>query len=309
VPGRPTVAICALTFDRPVGLDAMLAGLAALEVADVDVRVVIVDNDTSGGARATVESWRERMPWELRYEVEPMRGIPFGRNRAVRSAGAVDHIAFLDDDEVPEPGWLAELLRVQHLTGADVVTGTVLPRYEVPPPRWVLDGRFFERRRYVTGAELEYARTSNVLIAAHVFPAGDEAPFNERMALSGGEDTHFFMRARQAGHRIVWADEAVVTEEVPTSRVNTRWLLRRSYRMGNTLSLCLRDLADSPARRVRRAVNGIWKIVSGLLQVALAIGRGRAALVLALQRITYGAGLLSGLVGVRFEEYRTTHGR
>ena len=32
-------------------------------------------------------------------------------------------LAFIDDDEVPEPEWLAELLRVQRTCGADAVRG------------------------------------------------------------------------------------------------------------------------------------------------------------------------------------------
>ena len=73
------------------------------------------------------------MPWQLVYAVEPRRGIPFGRNTAVRTAGDVDFVAFLDDDETADPAWLVELLRVQRTTGADVVTGTVLPVFEAGP--------------------------------------------------------------------------------------------------------------------------------------------------------------------------------
>ena len=116
----------------------------------------------------------------------------------------MDFIAFLDDDETADANWLAELVRVQRVTGADVVTGTVLPVFEVDPPGWAVEGSFFERPRFATGTELTYARTGNVLIAAHVMPAGDPAPFNEAMVLTGGSDTHFFLRrvARGTSHRV-----------------------------------------------------------------------------------------------------------
>ena len=160
--------------------------------------------------------------------------------------GDADFVAFLDDDEIACREWLAELLRVQRSTGADVVTGTVLPAFEVDPPTWMVDGGFFERRRYPTGHRLPYARTSNVLIAAPVIAAAGPAPFAEALALNGGDDTHFFMRAHDQGFSIVWADDAVVHETIPASRLSARWLLMREYRRGNTLSLCLRDLHDSP---------------------------------------------------------------
>lgn len=307
---RTSIAACALTLDRPLGLKALLAGLAAQERPgeDVDIVVVIIDNDPAGGARAIIDALRPTFPWDLRYDVESTRGIPFGRNRAVRVAGSVDFVAFLDDDEVPDRRWLAELWAVQRATAADVVTGTVLPHFEQEPAAWVLEGRFFERPRFATGTEITYARTSNVLIGSHVFPRGEARPFNEAMGLNGGDDTHFFMRARLAGHRIVWADDAIVVEDVPSTRVTVRWLLRREYRRGNTLSLCLRDLVPSRLRWARRAVNGTWRIASGLLLLPPSAIGGKAHAVRALRRVSLGAGYLSGLVGMRFDEYTEHHG-
>jgi GT2 family glycosyltransferase len=304
------VAVCALTLHRPRGLDALLTSLAKLDDPGPDhaVTVVIVDNDPEKSAREVVERWQAAMPWQLVYVAEHRRGIPFGRNAAVRTAGDVDFIAFLDDDEVADPNWLVELLSVQRAAGADVVTGTVLPMFEEDPPAWALEGRFFERPRFATGQRITYARTSNVLIAARVFPAGDPAPFNEAMGLSGGDDTHFFLRAWLQGHCIVWADEAVVHELVPASRTTTRWLLNREYRRGNTLSLCLRDLQDSPWRRVRRTGLGLLNIGRGAAAALIGVVRGRAAVLTGLQRIWFGAGLLTGLVGLRYDEYAIIHG-
>ena len=209
----------------------------------------------------------------------------------------------------PTPTWLAELLRVQRATGADVVTGTVLPVFEAEPPPLGPEGRFFERQRFSTGHRLTYARTSNVLIARRVFPAGDPAPFNEAMGLNGGDDTHFFHRAWLQGFSIVWADDAVVHEAVPASRVRPRWLLRREYRRGNTLSLCLRDLEDSPWRRVRRATRAVLDVGRGAVGAVVGLSAcGRAAVLAGVQRMCFGAGLLTGLAGMRYDEYRTVHG-
>lgn len=313
--GRPTrVAVCALTLDRPAGVRALLEGLAALDHPgpDVEVRVVIVDNDRRASARPIVEELGARLPWPLEYSVEPRRGIPFGRNRAVAVAGEVDFVAFIDDDEVPDPGWLTELLRVQRASRADVVTGPVIPVFDEPPPRWASAGAFFDRPRFPTGTPIRYARTSNVLIAAHVFPRA-VPPFKEEFGLTGGDDTHFFMRSRLDGHRIVWADDAVVREAVPTSRVTPGWVRRREYRRGNTLSLCLLDLTGTPWRKARRAALGIATVVEGVGVVAAApfLGArgGRIGTLRGQGRMWFGAGLLSGLTGRKFEEYRVIHGR
>jgi succinoglycan biosynthesis protein ExoM len=307
----PSVAVCALTYHRPLGLRRLLVGLRTVAVHGdlcADVTVVIVDNDPKGSARPVVEECAARLPWPVVYVVEPQRGIPAGRNTAVRVAGDVEFVAFIDDDEIPSPRWLEELLEVQRDTGADVVTGPVVPRFEARPPSWAAGGDFFASPRFPTGSSMTWATTSNVLISSAVLAAADP-PFHEGMTLSGGSDTHFFMRAHRQGRRMVWADEAVVMEYIPATRAKLRWLVRREFRRGITLSTCLRDLELTPWRAVRRIAHGAVRLLQGFGQMLLAVVVGRHQAVRGLGTMSFGAGLLAGLAGVSYQEYRVVHGR
>jgi succinoglycan biosynthesis protein ExoM len=311
-PGPTALAVCIPTWKRPEWLADLLTAVGALDHPgpDVAVRIVVVDNDEAGSAEATVDAAREGLAWPIDFVVEPARGIANGRNRLVATAlaGGADFVAFIDDDEVPEPGWLRELLRVQRATGADIVTGPVPRAYEPGAPAWMVDGGFFGVESRPTGTRMHYAATGNVLIARHVFPPSGE-PFSTAFGLNGGEDTHFFERALRQGHVIVWAEDAVATEKVPLSRMNLRWLLRREYRRGNTLSVCLRDLYDSPVRRARRVGQGLYRIAQGAGLLLVGGVRGRKVATDGLLRMYYGAGLLSGLFGhVGFQEYEVVHG-
>lgn len=302
------VSLCICTYRRPAGLRRLLHAVARARTERVErLEIVVVDNDPDGSARATIDSI-DGMPFPMRCVPEPRRGISFARNRAVAEAGpASDWIAFLDDDEEPEPGWLDELLRVQALHAADVVAGPVPPRFEADPPRWVLRGRFHEPPRHATGTLLPYADTGNVLVRAALF-RDFPAPFAPSLALAGGEDTHFFLRVARAGHRIVWADDAVAWEWVPPSRVRLPWLLRRSFRRGNTWALLERDLDPGLRVRLRRILRGGGRIARGAVLLPVGIVRGRHAVVDALRGICFGAGSLAGVAGYRYDEYRTTHG-
>ncbi|HEY7768427.1 glycosyltransferase, partial [Longimicrobium sp.] len=126
------VAVCAVTYLRPRGLARLLEGLAALRFGGgrgPELEIVVVDNDPARSAEAVCDEWSDRLPWPLRYRHEERRGVSHARNAAVaaaREAGA-EMMAFIDDDEVPQPGWLDELLRVQAQHDADVVAGPVLP--------------------------------------------------------------------------------------------------------------------------------------------------------------------------------------
>ena len=305
------VAICVLTLHRPLGLSNLLDALANIDDpgASYAVSLVVVDNDAGQSAKATVSDYQnDRYRWPLSYVCEPVRGIPFARNRALAAAAGSEFIVFVDDDEVPDRGWLHELLRVQRETGADVVEGRVDSVFASPPAKWITNSGLFVRPRRRTGEELAAATTSNVLFNAAIVPANEPA-FDERMRFTGGSDTHFFMSARLAGHRIVWADDAIVTETVPATRATLGWLLRREYRRGNTLSVCLRELEDSWPRRLKRLGHVASDFATGLAMfVAAPVRGGMAGAAQGLHRLVHGAGLLTGLFNVRYEEYRVVHG-
>jgi succinoglycan biosynthesis protein ExoM len=305
------VAVCVITYLRAEGLKRLLRGLDELtsgEGAAPDLKIIVIDNDPDGSACVLCENLRPSLRWALQCWVEPRRGIPYARNTAVACAGEdVDFIAFIDDDEVPEPSWLAELLRIQQVYDADVVQGPVIPRFSGSVPTWVTKDGFFHRTRYPTGYRLVEAATNNVLVRSRVFREMDNH-FDERLALTGGSDGHFFRRVHRAGYKMVWADEAVVYEWVPQSRINVKWVLRREYRLGSMLSF--RDLDTEPSAKVlakRVAKGGGW-IVRGLSLVPLSAVLGQHKLVRALRYISRGAGQLAGTVGMRYEEYRKVHG-
>jgi glycosyltransferase involved in cell wall biosynthesis len=305
------VAVCVITYRRPEGLKRLLNGLNGLVFEKnplPDLEVIVVDNDPTGSAKALCEVAEPNLRWPLKYRVEPRRGIPYARNRAIASAGSeMDCVAFVDDDEVPLPSWMDELLYVQHSYDADVVYGAVLPYFEEDVPAWIVKGRFFEhpfvRSQYSTGHPLELADTNNVLLRTRVFGRMDKL-FDERFALTGGSDTHFFMRVFRAGYRIVWAVDAQVHDWVPENRANARWILQRAYRLGNTRSLCELDLEPPVAGRAVPVIKGVARIAQGIVLIPVSLALGRHAFVGALHKICYGAGRLAGVLGVQYEEYR-----
>jgi succinoglycan biosynthesis protein ExoM len=305
------VAICVATLQRPLLLQALLESLAGLTFRRVPVElfIVVVDNDPGEPAREAVEAARETVPYPILYAVEPRRGIPHARNHGVGVAlrEGADFVAFIDDDEVAAPDWLDELLAVQRRTGADVVGGPALPRFAPGVPQWVIDGRFFTYPRYATGEVIPIAATNNVLVAAHLLRDTPE-PFDPGFGLSGMDDSHFFMRVKQAGAKLVWADEAVVEEFIPVSRARARWIIKRAFRIGNGYVFCVRALFPRYRWVVPRVVAAVGRIGYGLLTLPLAVLAGRAPAVRALRTIANGMGSLAALLGKRYQEYTTIHG-
>ena len=304
------VDVCIATYRRPRGLFRLLGGIGRLRFpgAAPALRVVVVDNDPAGSAREVCAQARGWIEAPLVYRIEKRRGIPQARNAALALAlEGADFAAFVDDDEVPSPQWLAELLRVQAETGADAVAGPCEPVFEQPVPRWVERGRFFERPRHATGERIGCAFTHNALARTHALASLD-ALFDERMALIGGSDGELFRRFAARGHAIVWADAAVVYEWVPRSRANARWLLARAYRVGTSSAFVDRHHRERPVSAARLFAHGGWCVAKGATLLPVGALRGRAAALHALRLAAFGVGRLGGLAGVHHEEYRTVHG-
>lgn len=308
----PRLAVCVATYMRPEGLERLLYALAATSFSrsSPDIEVVVVDNDPNGSAQEICDRIREWFPFELHYAIEKRRGIPQVRNTALSIAMPfADFVAFTDDDVEPTPGWLPELVRVQSVYGADVVAGPNPPRYLDEPPKWIVEGRFFESRQRATGTLIDTAATHNVLIRCDALEQMNQL-FDERLALQGGEDTELFRRMFKQDFRMVWAADAIVHECVPKSRTTLRWVLRRMYRIANSQG-------SSEARRLE-GLTFSWVFVNGLkclarggvsLLVAVALRQGAVARVRALSKLASGAGWLMGLFGLRYREYARVHGK
>lgn len=299
---EPRVAVCVATRRRPQALLRLLRALDSQGGAGFRMRAVVVDNDEQGSARPVCEAMAARLSYPLDYVAEKRRGIPQARNRALALGLADEFVAFVDDDEVPEPGWLAELVRVQRETGADAVTGPCLARFEEPPPAWIAEGAFFERPRFATGEERDVAFTHNALVRSDALDSLSGL-FDERLALCGGSDVELFRRFAGAGRRIVWADEARVHDAVPPGRARLGWILRRARRVGASNAWIERQHAPGAGTLARVLAHGAWCVLKAVGLLLLSLPGGRAAAARALHLAWFGLGRLQGAFGFLVEEY------
>ena len=292
-----SVDICVITFRRPEGLGRLLNGLNSLafnESKILNIRVIVVDNDSTGSASKVCESIIPSFRFPLIYSIETSRGISYARNQAIACVSdKADFVAFIDDDEVPEKYWLDELLTTQEKYDADVVSGPVLPIFPSPSVApWVTRGKFFERPRYPTGFCRKTAATNNVIVRREIFREMDKL-FDERFALTGGEDGHFFRRVYQSNYKIIWADKALVYEFIPESRTNIRWLIKRTYRTYSTFSMHEQEFDGSIKSQCLTIIKASGRVIIGVVQIIPSLVFGKHIFVKALLNIFGGVGRLS----------------
>ena len=231
----PHISVCVPTYKRPDTLTRCLEGLERQERHGFTYSIVVVDNDFLESAKDLVEEWKRRSTISILYACEPEQNISRARNTAVANASG-EYVAFIDDDEVPEPEWLANLLKTSTRYSVDGVLGPVLPRFPGTPPDWLLKSGLCTRPSFPTGTQLansKYMRTGNVLMSRAIIE-GLDVPFDPRLGRTGGEDADFFDRMLKAGRSFVWCSEACVYEDVPAERQTLKYHLKRALIRGVT---------------------------------------------------------------------------
>jgi glycosyltransferase involved in cell wall biosynthesis len=299
------ISVCIATYRRPERLRALLDDLVAQQLPPFEI--VVVDNDAAGSAREIVDERRRRgARCPLHYDLQTEKNISLTRNRTVAIASG-DWLAFIDDDERAPAAWLGQLANAAGRNAADGVLGPVVPVVPAAAPAWIRRGDFYSWVRFPTGTVVpsNRLRFGNVLLRAR-FLTTYGAPFDPAYGLTGGEDGNLLTRLVHAGARLVWCDEAIVTEPVEAARLSLRWLLRRALRGGQDFAR--HTFAGGYGRRTAAArLQFVTRALAQLtLAVALAIltlpfGRDRAAHWLL--KATANLGKLTVLVGWHYREY------
>lgn len=269
------VVLCICTYRRPDGLLRLLKSLPLLQHS-ASLSVVISDNHADQEGLAAARSLPPDYPLNLHCISELNAGISAARNSATSKALELqpELVAFLDDDEWPEPQWLAELMRIQSEQAADAVGGPTLPEFPPEAPEHLRNNTYYGASLNLPdGSSCQLEAGGNFLIKASVLQKYSPAFFHPSFAHSGGEDLAFFKQLSQDGHTMAWAANAIVHEPVSESRLAEGWLKERIINIHNSRVRVMQMLEPGILQKLVRGIKTI-----GLGSVAILLS-GAALLI------------------------------
>ncbi|AXE39679.1 hypothetical protein JS278_02541 [Acidipropionibacterium virtanenii] len=253
------VLVAVTTFRRIHLLPDLIARVQEeMAEAPCPARLLVVDNDPDCSARRVCETAG------VGYLPVALPGIAAARQAALAAAADQELTVMVDDDVMPQAGWLCELVAVWRQTRAAVVMGFV--QYVWPPDcdPWVSDSGFMRRTRHARAQELDYLATSNALFdTGQVRRLGVD--FDTSLGLAGGEDTRFGRDVLAAGGRIVAAPDSVVRADIPPERATRDFARRRARTQGASRS---QMLIDDPRPAVRLLRSG-QHLLGGVARLAV----------------------------------------
>ncbi|HEX9153499.1 MAG TPA: glycosyltransferase family 2 protein [Candidatus Saccharimonadales bacterium] len=149
---RPKVSVVLCTYNRAPRLAACLDALQNQSI-DSNLYEVVVVNDGSKDNTAEILAGRD-------FKIitnSPNQGLAQSRNNGA-SASQADIIAFTDDDCVPHPDWLKNLLEQYSDSSVAAVGGKIIPKNT---NHWLL--KYYEANNPLAHVTFTYDATTNPL--------------------------------------------------------------------------------------------------------------------------------------------------
>ena len=258
--------------------------------------VLVVDNASSDDTAAVVA--RHAGHLSLRYVYEPKLGLTHARLRGVYETSG-EWIAFVDDDNLLSPGWVAAIVdAILTFPATGGFGGRVVLDWEVKPPSAVssfgfcfAEQDFGDERcevKTLVGAGMVLNREA---LHACGWVAGPLLADRIGKSLISGGDAEMALRVRGAGYTLRYEPSAVMQHLMPAGRSTSKYLLRINRSLGQTsavVSLLLwrgdfegwrQSALLGNKERVREAMAGLaWSLrkrrerLAALAWLALAIG-------------------------------------
>ncbi|MAS06045.1 MAG: hypothetical protein CL534_15380 [Ahrensia sp.] len=309
-----SVAVAILTYKRLDMLETALARCeAAFRAAKVRAILLVIDNDADETARPVVARFADRFD-EIHYHCEPRRGIPVARNRALDEALALgaDALCFIDDDEYPDPEWLARLVACWRETGADLVGGPVEVARPVPGAgllQRIINASLAARMRRknsktarAAARKGRYTIITNNWLCDLAWQKRAKIRFDETLLISGGSDTAFYRAARKAGCETAWCPDALVSETIPLERLTFDYQFRRAADQSIT-RFRLKNPRVTPGVAILASSAAALRFLLGAALLVLPVF-GAASPMMAIRSLGWSAGRLQALRGKKSELYK-----
>lgn len=235
-----TVALC--THNHADRLVRTLNDLGQIAMPSRPWEILVVDNastDETPGLLADAAWQPPGIPVRIVYEEK--LGLSNARNRAIKEAQG-KYLLFVDDDETPDPQWLAAYEHDMLTYAPDALGGRIEVLFEHGErPRWLQDELlgFLGRLDHGEGCWLteptkpfyggNFAVRNEIFTQVGEFDAdlGRKGKIN-----TGGEDTEFYRRLLANGFRVRWVPGAIINHRIRADKLRRSYFLELHYRQG-----------------------------------------------------------------------------
>jgi len=256
--GEPLISVVICTRNRAAYLSRAIQSVVEQGWCEDQFETIVVNNGSTDRTRDVVRSFE--LNGRVRHEFDGTAGLSHARNTGWHRARG-RYIAYLDDDAIACPGWLAAIEEAFASTPRlGAVGGRVDPIWEGDRPRWLSDDIALSLtilnwskqpaaldipRQYLVGANMAVPRS--VLAEVGGFNLGLDR-VGERMRFNG--DIFLEKQIIRCGYTCLYYPKMAVRHLVPNSRLKKSWFIQRFYFQGLS-DAAMRLIEEAPSWRQR----------------------------------------------------------
>ena len=227
------------TRNRARILSEVLDSYGRLQPPSSGWKLVVVDNGSTDETARVIGSFANRLP--LHSVREPKLGKNFALNTALGLVEG-DLVVFTDDDAFPASDWLLQLRKAADTQpGYSMFGGTIVPRWEAPPPSWIQWVELGPAYTLTNPAlqegpiEAPFLFGPNMAIRSDVFRSGirlDPSIGPRGSSYPMGSETELVLRLSRQGHKSWHVHGAVVEHFIREKQLKKSWVMQRVVRYG-----------------------------------------------------------------------------
>ena len=236
------LSIIISTYNNAASLVRTLDSVAKQDYDKKEWECVVVNNNSTDDTAARVAAFiKEHPEVNIRLVDEPQLGLSFGRNRGIaESKGQI--VAFIDDDETINEGFVSAYIDLFRNHGAFVGSGALKVCYDSKRPKWM--SHYTEKmiaNPFDLGKDI-------ITVTSKITPTGGNMAFNRELfnlygnfdtnlgrrgsALFGGEENDIFARVRDLGERVFYTPHAIAYHHIADRKLTPEYFDKLSYGVG-----------------------------------------------------------------------------
>ena len=236
------LSIIISTYNNAVSLIRTLNSVAKQDADKAIWECVVVNNNSTDNTAEMVAAFaKEHSDINIKLVDEAQQGLSYARNRGIAEAEG-QFLAFIDDDETINEGFVSAYLDLFHNHGAFAGAGALKVRYDSARPKWM---SYYTEKMIANPLNLG---KEIITITSSVNPTGGNMAFNREIfrlyggfdtdlgrkgkELSGGEENDMFQRLRDLGERVFYTPHAIAYHHIADRKLTPEYFDKLSYGVG-----------------------------------------------------------------------------
>ena len=236
------LSIVISTYNNAASLERALKSVA-MQDADKSIWecVVVNNNSTDDTAERVAAFAKAHSDINIKLVDEPQQGLSYARNRGIAESKG-QFIAFIDDDETINEGFVSAYIDLFRNHGAFVGSGALKVCYETARPKWM---SYYTEKMIANPLDLG---SEIITITRTITPTGGNMAFNREVfnlygnfdtnlgrkggELFGGEENDLFERIRDLGERIFYTPHAIAYHHISDKKLTPEYFDKLSSGVG-----------------------------------------------------------------------------